>query len=204
MSRSVVFSMSPIDFAKTRADLETYARVNAAGGTPFVLEAIMRLDQLGWLCERVAQVEADAAAIDWPAWQNSHGNVRFPPLLVELQTLTEAFYYMAWRLIALLDRIDGPIPTLRGLRSKCRGIRTVRNHLLEHPEASNSRVHVPSILFGSSEGPRLKFIAEVRSGEDGTPRFRTNRAELFDRGLWANAQELKSAMDARLAGGAVQ
>lgn len=190
--------MSPIDFIATRSSLGVLAEAEGGAGRPFVLEALTRLDQLHWLCERVAYVEKRAASIDWRAWEKSAHSDYFHPCVIELQTLTEAFYYIAWRLIALLDRDDGPIPGLRGLRSRCVGIRTVRNKLLEHPEAVNSRIHVPAIMFGTPGGPRLKFVAEVKTGEDGALIFRTNTSDLFDNGLWANAEELKSAIDANV------
>ena len=74
----------------------------------------------------------------------------------------------------------------------------MRNQLLEHPEGKDSGIHIPSIMFGTSNGPQLKFIAEVKVSADGNPMFRTNKAELFDNGLWINARELKDAIDAML------
>jgi hypothetical protein len=189
--------MSQIDFNSTRGALDKLASISNVSGRPFVSEALNRVDQLQWLCVQIELIENEMAKIDWRVWESTDPD-RFHPRMIELQTLTETFYYIAWRLIALLDRDDAPIPSLRGLRSKCVGIRTVRNKLLEHPEASDSRVHIPSIMFGTAEGPRLKLVAETKTDKDGKLLFRTNKADLFDRGLWVNARELKEAIESKL------
>ena len=92
--------MGVVDFTSTRVRLQAHVAAAGVGGKPFVAEAITRLDQLAWLCDRIARVERDAMLIDWVAWQKSNDDGSFHPWLVELQTLTEAFYYIAWRLIA--------------------------------------------------------------------------------------------------------
>jgi hypothetical protein len=187
--------MSPIDFISTRNALDGLAAVSSAEGRPFVTEARNKLGQLHWLCERIAHVETVVSATDWRACLDTRRDL--PPSLIELQTLTESFYYLSWRLISLLDRKDSPIPALRGLRSRCRGIRLVRNQLLEHPEAADSGVHVPAMMFGTSDGPRLKFVAEIKQGESGNIVFQTNAQNLLDAGLWSNALELKKAIESK-------
>ena len=117
---------------------------------------------------------------------------------VELLTLTESFYYTAWRLIGLLDKEPQPIKELKGIRKACPGIRTVRNHLIEHPEGTNSRANIPAIVFGHGCGPQLKVIKEVITSESGEVRFKTFGPDLFDNGLWNNASELREFMLKRL------
>jgi hypothetical protein len=188
--------MPQVDFEFTRRRLESFVKTTGINA-PFLTESLLRLSQLHWLCKRIEGVE-DLALSGIQEATTSDNMDAIHPSVLELQTLTEAFYYIAWRLIALLDRTDSPVNDLRGLRSKCRGIRIVRNKLLEHPESRDSRVHLPSIMFGTSRGPQLKFIAEIQTGDDGNLKCRTNSTELFDNGLWANASELKAAIDEKL------
>ena len=64
-------------------------------------------------------------------------------LQVEIRTLTEAFYYFAWR----THTIVSSLPHLHSF--KCVGVRDVRNHLIEHPEGRNSRVFVQNSSWRS-------------------------------------------------------
>lgn len=186
--------MPEVDFSETRRILETFSR---GRNRPFLIEALSRLEQLDWLVGQIALAESRALDAHHARVQSDETS-NLDPTVVGLQTLVEAFYYLAWRLISLLDRAGGPVPELIGLRKNCRGIRIVRNQLLEHPEGKDSEIHVPAIMFGTSKGPQMKFIAEVKTGADGRPMFRTNKAELFDEGLWVNAHELKVAIETKL------
>lgn len=113
----------------------------------------------------------------------SDESVEMENLIFEIETLTEAFYYLASRLRTLLRK--GPFPRFHSF--ECEGARNVRNHLLEHPEGGNSRIFAQSFGVGGEQGPTLKI--ERDAGQE----------HLFpDAGLWANAQEIKTNLEAVL------
>lgn len=93
---------------------------------------------------------------------------------VEIRVLTEAFYYFAWR----IREIARGMPDLSSF--ECKGVRTVRNHLIEHPEKT-SRVFAQSFAFDGGQGPVLKgqLVSESK--------------EFQDHGLYPNAEEFMSA-----------
>jgi len=183
-----------ISFKAIRQRLERHVVAHSLGGVPFVGEALLHLEQLDWLCRRLETVERETAGTDSLSASTTPGNL-LPDPVIELKTLTEAFYYVAWRFVALLDGTAGPVPCLRGLKRRCSGIRMVRNQLLEHPEGKDSGIHIPSIMFGTSKGPTLKVCAAVKVETDGTVLFRTNEDHLLDAGLWQNARQLKEEVE---------
>ena len=92
----------------------------------------------------------------------------------EMETLVEAFYYFAFRLRQVIQQL----PDLNNF--ECKGVRNVRNKLLEHPEGADSGVIHGSFGFGDPEtGPVLKLI-----------RFPLENSHWQDAGLWVNAKEL--------------
>ena len=98
--------MPTIDFIETRRNLDIYCR---GRNCPFLIEALSRLDQLTWLVSQIELVEPQALAAHQVKVQFDYEN-SLDPAVVGFQTLVEAFYYLAWRLISLLDRTDSPIP----------------------------------------------------------------------------------------------
>jgi hypothetical protein len=70
----------------------------------------------------------------------------------ELEFLTEAFYWFAFRLRNVLRLLPG-LGSFDG-----KGVRDVRNHLLEHPEKGQSGVIWGGFGFGGECGPVLKAV----------------------------------------------
>jgi hypothetical protein len=97
----------------------------------------------------------------------------------EIRVLTEAFYYFAARIRAIAQAKSEPLPHLS---FECKGVRDVRNHLIEHPDRKDSLVLSQSFSFGGTHGPVLK---------DGRPA--TEPAVFPDRGLYWNAEEFESS-----------
>lgn len=94
----------------------------------------------------------------------------------QMKLYSESFYYLAGRARALLRNKDEPLPGLGGFES--RGVRDVRNHLLEHPEGSASRIFIASWAWGGPQGPVMKSIRYA------------GQEDLFrDAGLYVNASE---------------
>jgi hypothetical protein len=91
----------------------------------------------------------------------------------------EAFYSTAWRIIFIAKHKKRPLPHLNGWKNKAKGITTVRNQLLVHPENKDSLILMPSYSWGKN-GPQFK-----------TARSMGQTFDISDRGLWINAQEFK-------------
>ena len=184
-----------IDFASTKKELHGHLEQRGVAGG-WTLEALKRLEQLHWLCQSIARAQEEARLIDWSQYYETPKDSTHSSI-VELQTLCESFYYLAWRLIGLLKHHD----PFRNLKNACPGIRMVRNQLLEHPERPDSGVTFPSFSYGSDNGPRLKVISES-TNEAGGWMLVDNAAHLLDPGLWPNARELKAAIEACVSSGA--
>ena len=72
-----------------------------------------------------------------------------------------------------------PLPYLSGMKSKAKGINSVRNKLLIHPEKQKDQILMISYSW-DKDGPKFKNVRHL--GQDFG--FR-------DEGLWKNAQEFK-------------
>jgi hypothetical protein len=94
---------------------------------------------------------------------------------VEIRILTEAFYHSAWR---IREIARGGMPKLSSF--ECKGVRTVRNHLIEHPE-KQSKSFAQSFLFDGGQGPLLKSQPGSES------------KEFQDQGLYPNTDEFITA-----------
>jgi hypothetical protein len=100
----------------------------------------------------------------------------------EIRLFTEAFYFFAWRLVEILKSKAFPFDGFGKLRVK--GIRDVRNLLIQHPERQNFR----SSFSITSNGPVLK---PIRTAIRLLPEKKVETEyEGPDRGLFLNAQEL--------------
>jgi len=113
---------------------------------------------------------------------------------LEAQTYIESFYYLAFSTIPLLefhcDRIDSSPreqslepPYFRSLRKKAKGVRNVRNKLIEHPNKPGGLLMWGGLKIDEPGGPVLKFVDPVLSHillEDENQK---------DAGLFANSRE---------------
>ncbi len=173
-------------------------------------EGIERIEQLEFILNKIKQTEisielndkrSEIAFWDWindaktnnidiaetPAPTHihlTHEEFKINSVLVlELEILTESFYYFAFRLRNI-------IRSLPGLKSfEIPKIRNVRNKLIEHPDTNNdSKILTRSNGWGNKKnGPVKKFIRE------------NHQIGIFpDEGLYINAQELKENLDQKL------
>jgi hypothetical protein len=91
----------------------------------------------------------------------------------------EAFYFFAWRIIYATK----PLPYLKGLKKKAKGITIVRNCLIEHPEGK--KIYTYSYSWGNdNRGPVLK-----------NARPTAQSFETSDNGFWKNAKEFKDGLE---------
>lgn len=94
-------------------------------------------------------------------------------LFDELVFFTEAFYLVAWRLVEVLNR-SGPLAFHPLGPIAARGVRDVRNQLIEHPEKTSRLFQRSARVAADGRGPALKTLPKGS----------------IDRGLFVNAQEL--------------
>jgi hypothetical protein len=161
-------------------------------------EANKRLEQLQWLYDHISRKHSRLMELNWREnrrmerlrkdFKLTSGSITGPQspdsrkisrLMFEIEMLTESFYYLAGRMRTLLRQ--GPLPGLKSF--ECKGVRNVRNKLLEHPE-KESQVFLQSFGVGGEEGPTLK-VERPKGQETIFP----------DAGLWANAAEFKDNLE---------
>ena len=103
----------------------------------------------------------------------------------EARLFTECFYYVAGHIRTILQSRSRPLPGLH--RFEAKGVRTVRNKLLEHAGEGDNVVTVSSFGFGGPNGPGVKAVRP--NDQVGTD---------VDEGLYANAKEFREALERRL------
>jgi hypothetical protein len=110
-------------------------------------EARRRLVQLRTIIQKVVTFELECSdatspfgldAAGFPVPVSREVGKRLVEIGDELQFYTEAFYYFAFRLRCIFR----DLPNLA--RLECKGVRDVRNKLLEHPEGRDSNVFLES------------------------------------------------------------
>ena len=138
-------------------------------------EARRRLVQLKKILDNVNSLEAEYTVIIANKFDELSREqcARMIVIGSELQFFTEAFYYFAFRLRGILRSL----PSLQ--QFECRGVRDVRNKLLEHPEAKDSEIFIESFGHGGKHGPVIKAL-----------RYDNQQDSWIDRGLYVNAKEL--------------
>jgi hypothetical protein len=105
-----------------------------------------------------------------------------------LKCHTEAFYYFAARAVSIMKKAPSGVPATPMIkRFSPAGVRDVRNHLLEHPEGSESGVFSRSWQAEGAGGVTLK-VARAMGKESVFP----------DAGLYANAREFITHLSRRL------
>lgn len=112
----------------------------------------------------------------------------------EVRLFTEIFYFVAWRLRQVFNSLEPR--AFRNLRRlKAKGIRDVRNMLMEHPEHAKPVANYQQSLTVTDDGPVLKTREILVRGGSGRV---SPTDESVDRGLYVNADELRREMEACL------
>lgn len=97
----------------------------------------------------------------------------------------ETFYFFAWRIICITNHSKEPLPYLKGLKGKAKGITIVRNCFIEHPERTEEKIYMYSYAWGNDErGPTLKNARPTEQS-----------FEISDNGFWKNAKEFKDGFE---------
>jgi hypothetical protein len=104
----------------------------------------------------------------------------------EFRTTLEKFYWGAARVRDIMRDSPKELPELH--RFEAKGVRDVRNHLVQHP-TKNLGVPVYSFAYGGPAGPQLKPV-----------RFSGDPPGSLDEGLAANAAEFERNIESTLAG----
>jgi len=109
----------------------------------------------------------------------------------EVRLFTEVFYLVAWRLREILNAPSvRAFPRLRKLEAK--GVRDVRNLLIEHPEDGRPTPNFSQTLIVTDDGPALKTSEFLVSGATGRV---TATESSIDRGLYINAEEFRAELE---------
>lgn len=179
--RNIIFNNTVILFD------QYYRHLDANTGPEFSrdlgIEVRKRIIQLNYIIGRVKQLENMC---------NNTGAVfdelLFGKRLLEMELLTEAFYYFAGRIRTILRNGKKRKSLIPGLSSfECEGIRNTRNKLLEHAEEKDSQVSIPSFSWGGPQGPVIRALRY--SGQE----------KIFpDRGLYENAEEMRLSLETLL------
>jgi len=140
-----------------------------------------RLRQLSFICEKIRHYDQIVIPAIKFSTSTTEEFYKQQQSFDEGLVYAEAFYFSAWRIILIADHYTNPLPGLKGLKEKAKGVRTVRNSLIVHPEKGN--IFLQSFAWASN-GPILK--AGRTPGET---------FEITDRGLWINAQEFKDSLE---------
>jgi hypothetical protein len=161
-------------------------------------ELLTRLRQLEWLYAEIRRLEAAF----WVAYHRQHGeaqpdttyvmffvsseipNTMSPEFSVEdqLRVLVESFYYVAHRLVTILDQCQAKLPGLKSPRAEA--IRRVRNNLIEHANKPGGRFAY-SFSISNAAGVRLRSAAPADADDT-----------FFDEGIHRNANDLSTELDA--------
>lgn len=173
-------------FAEGHRLFSTYRYQRRSSGddqSHWIAEAQKRLEQIDWIVRRISVLQArddrtgrwtwePATSTETLRKQQKRRSSKWRRLGAEIELLSEAFYYFAWRLRQVLVNL----PEFKKFDPK--GIRDVRHDLLDHPEKM-SRALNPNFMYGHDlpNGPVLKP-------------FGARRRPIHDRGLYANAKEL--------------
>jgi len=109
----------------------------------------------------------------------------------EVRLFTEMFYLVAWRLVEILNASgERAFPQLG--RIDARGVRDVRNRLIQHPEADRSNPNCAQTLVVTDDGPVLKSSGFLIPG--GSRRV-VAETESLDRGLYVNSEDLRKRLE---------
>lgn len=119
-----------------------------------------------------------------PNCENYDGANSPPTESDELRILLESYYYSAHRVGDILRDGKKELPGINGF--DCKGIREVRNHLVEHP-TKKFGVIVFSFMISEPLGPQLKPL-----------RWSLDPKGVNDDGLWKNAESFEHEINRRL------
>jgi hypothetical protein len=195
-------------FTKNRQYTEHYYCALLAIGASSQAEHLLhevraRLRQLEWTHSRILELECELVSADQ---RNSAAPAARTILIFtetarpdceslrhasiksgkddELRVLLEAFYYSSQRIRDIFRDNKEDLPGLSGFEAA--GVRTVRNHLIEHP-TGKSGVIVFSFKCGGPVGPQLKAL-----------RWSLDEEGSMDNGLHANTTEFVAALERTL------
>jgi hypothetical protein len=172
------------------------------------VEVRERVEQLEYLVRRVQEAEGamgfiqaatfeamrarrillDEDGLEWESDKYPTAQITEPDFatleaaMFEARLFTECFYYVAHRIRSILRSRAHPLPGLQSFEAK--GVRDVRNILLEHAGQGVHDVTVPSFGFGGPDGPAVKAVRPT-----------AQVGKHADSGLYVNAAEFRDALE---------
>jgi len=172
-------------------------------------EVEKRLKQLIWFLGKTEQLVLETEELDKPVralgrllqenkithteWaeglktaETRAAHERKRKIFIELEILTESFYWFSNRTRSVLRVLPG-FETFESTE-----IRNVRNHLLEHPESKSSGVLINSFGMGEPHGPVLKAIRYDYQADLWTDKGLFKNALEFGENISKHAKQLNS------------
>lgn len=143
-------------------------------------EVHARLNQISFICEKILYYEKNVTCPTSP----KENRRKLTRLFDEGIVFAEAFYFFVWRIICIASDKTEPLPGLKGLKKKAKGVVIVRNCFIEHPENTKEKIFMISYGWDKENGPKLKVARPA--GQTFT---------IKDRGFWINAQEFKDCLE---------
>lgn len=152
-----------------------------------------RLAQLAFITGQLEQINSQFGIMAMTTRTNDRGETehysataeRDEQLRFVMRLLTETFYYFAFRARQILRNDVHRFSGLRGF--DCPGVRDVRNHLIEHPEGSHSRIFNRTFSWAMESGMQLKSARQDWEG-----------SAFIDAGFNANAEEFANRLSASI------
>lgn len=162
------------DFSEARSLFATYWHRRQVANSSnddddFFAEAEKRLDQLDTIVRRIVLLEREHDRIDRriekersPLRQRAgmpRYNLTTTSIDIEVELLIEAFYYFAWRFVHIIRRV-----AFKTFNPK--GVRDVRNHLVQHPDKPNHSVEIHDRgLFVNAQELIDQLVHRLRTAE---------------------------------------
>jgi hypothetical protein len=163
-------------------------------------ELLSRLRQLSWLYGEIKRLEALYCTEYHRAKGDPKPDTNYvtffissdipetmpPEFSVEdqLRLLVESFYYIAHRLVTVLDQCQASLPDLKPVSAEA--IRRVRNNLIEHANKQGGRFAY-SFSISNAAGVRLRSAAPAGSADT-----------FLDEGIHRNANDLAGELNTML------
>jgi hypothetical protein len=159
-------------------------------------ELLSRLRQLDWIYAEIQQLETAY----WSTYRQKHGDVKLDTSYVvffiasaipdelstefsaedQLRLQVESFYYVAHRLVVILDQCKDSLPGLASISAE--PVRRIRNNLIEHANKQGGR---EAYSFSISNAAGLRLRSAAPAGDPDT---------FVDEGIHKNAQDLSDEL----------
>ncbi len=118
-------------------------------------------------------IKLDNASVAYPRGDGERAQTKNTELEKKLERRTIEFYQTAHRIIHIAENIPG----LKDF--KCKEVRIIRNHLIEHPDSKDSKITYDSFAYSKNEGPYVKGLRKDSQSGHRDRGFKANSASFL-------------------------